>query len=225
MRRDKKLLVYERRLSLFNEVAAPFRRYAADYLRAKSLTGTVARRLSPSLARLVEIDFDPRSRSPVARISLFLSNLDPKLNDFHLVLYVSGQRTRKRPYQSTSIARALLSASKKLRGEVVHGFVAEKGATRGAYAYLRKTGILVARRARDLLGLVARFFEKRWQRLRAALAGKRIWGPVALLALILAEIARYLGLQLVRVDEAVELAEAVANNTQVLIDPGNGGTG
>ena len=179
--------VYSERLSLWNEAMRPFMKYARDTVFGESWLGSVYRKISPS-DRLFEIVFDPRQKVPVGRFTLYLSKLSPRLNDFSLVLYVSAQSTKKRPSQVASITRALYSVARRYRGEAITALLAPKGATRSAYRDLRSRNIIVARGPGELLDLLANFFSKRWERLLAALRGKRVYGPLALLMLVLSEI-------------------------------------
>jgi len=194
--------VAERRLETWNEFTLPLLRAARGLRLSVRAAENLKRR---PVERLVSIDFDPKST--IAVLSLRLSKLVPGLRDINYVLYISAQTSKKKvPKQVRTIIRRL--RRKKMLGDTVLALIAPRGATRGAYALLKREGIVVFRDAREALEYAKRYLVKRADRLREALRGKRIWGEVAVIALLLFEILRELRLAKASDTALIELYEA-----------------
>ena len=111
-------------------------------------------------------------------------------------IYVSAQRSPLRPYQVWSKARKLRREVMKFNAQAdrLKCIVIEK-ATSGAIALLRRHGVLIIKKPKDLVRFIANYFKNRYTALLNALRGKRIWGPLALLLLVLQLIAKELGIE------------------------------
>ena len=218
--------VVNKRLELFNEVALPFLRYNREYRSGDSFLSSYSRRKLPHTPRLLEYEPPTNPKVPVGYVLLRFSSIEPKINDLWIVVYTSAQRSKKRPSQAEKIERTTKRfIAKRLREEnkdreVLMALVAPKGATRGAYRELRERHFLVARKPDDLVDLVAGWLEnKRWDRLWAKLRGKRVYGPLALLMLILAELLRQLGYTVTSTSFLLRLLEAAIDPAHAVTLP------
>lgn len=144
--------------------------------------------------------------------------------DTHVIMYVSSQRSKKRPYQAQRMVRRMLKVAEKFKGDKVFVVFAEKGATIGAFKILKQElGAYIARSVEELKNQLARYFFKRFKGLlthlgRAVEGGRgRIYGALAVLAGILARACRMLG---VKIPEEVFEELYVAAKKHGYADPG-----
>ena len=207
--------VVERRLQLFNEFALPLLRYGRATLAGDSFASSYAKSRLSHRPRILVHEPPVSVKTPVGVVGLRFSMLHPKVNDLWFFVYVSGQESRKRPSQVESMTRTMRRVmSRTLRGEhtgreVVTALLAPKGATRGAYRELRKLKWLVATSAEDLKKFIVRWLsERRWMKLWRTLRGKRVYGELALVMMLLAEVLSALGLDIVSGSTLLSLLEA-----------------
>lgn len=175
------------RLQAFNAFANPFRWFSAKGL-SRDAVEFIRRQVVRSL---LEIEFDPKNPLGYIEIRLdYVSGVRP----VQYPVYVSAQVTPIRPYQAERIVKKLLGVAAGLPpGDKAPIVYAPGGVTSGAYKIFKKHGVYVARTIDEVVDFIVRYFKERWGKLKEKLRGRRIWGPVALLALMLAEILKFLG--------------------------------
>ena len=215
-----------KRLSLFNDFALPFLKYNREFVTGDAFSSSYAKRVLPYNTKLLSYEPPDNPKIPVGHILLRFSNLNPKVNDLWLVVYTSAQRTRKRPSQVDKIinttkkyiTRKMYDENKNR--EVIFALLAPKGATRGAYKELRSRKFLVATSPKDLKNLVVRWLkEHRWDRLWTSLKGKRVYGPLALVMLLIADVIRSLEGSIVSSMFLLNLLEAAVDPTHGVVLP------
>ena len=180
----------EKRLEVINSVALGFFRLRRDEV--TDLASSVMRR------RVKPVEYLDNPSKTIAVIRLRLSEFGA-YKDTNIIMYVSAQQSKKRPYQAEAIARKLAKIGKSLPGDKVYIVYVEGGATIGAFKILKQTiGAYIARDKNELKKALAKYFKKRFWGLLVAVSnnGGRAYGPVAVLMSILAKILKSLGLEI-----------------------------
>jgi hypothetical protein len=190
------------RLQAANTVILPL-------LRAAARQRKLARILGSQPGKIASLY---QSRDYTLNILVYTLPAGPQLV---VALYASTQESRPlSPRQLAARLRRLASAVAKLRGklfnqaDIVYALYAPAGLTRGALHTATRQGITIATRPEKLAHSLARYLKTRYNRLIAKLRGRRVWGPVPLLAYMLAELAAQLGAEVEKppLDRVVEAA-------------------
>mgnify|MGYP000689843564 CR=1 FL=1 len=139
-----------------------------------------------------------------------------------LHVYFSGQETPIRPSQIPKIYRRLLKERVRFNAQARRFYiVCARKFTSGTRSVASDLGITLVRDGKELINRLAEFFRNRYNKLLNALAGKRVFGPLALLVMILNKVVAMLvdpgkGFDIML---KARLIDAFANGTNVLIDP------
>jgi hypothetical protein len=198
-----------KRLSLWNEIAL------SVITAVRGLPAKAASAIKHRAERLVRVEFDPRKRVPIGEIRILLSKA-VKSPDLRILMYVSS---RKWPLTPSSALRIKEELARKVREyhtdtTVILLLPEETKVTRGAMRIFRKEKyhgirVFVAWGPEDVKELLRKYLQRRFEALRNKLVGKKIWGEVALLALVLVSLLNKLGVQLTNSRGMLLLFDAV----------------
>jgi len=213
----------EERLRVINEVLLPLLRIGSgrskDFNYVKKLVEAYHRRTGFKI-----VDFDYTNDYCLARLEIDLTRFGAKYPVVY-ELYVSAQKSPIRPYQLEQKHSRLGKWSKKysypsdkfvvmvlprltLR---LNEELSKKPIEIHGKKYIGYKGVVIVDKAEKLKNIIVRYFMRRLQLLINALRGKRIWGPVALLTIILSAIIKAFGAKPPEIDNNIELnlSEAV----------------
>ncbi len=200
----------EARLRQLNQLLIPLLRAVRRY--AGPWQAYLGRPLNP--ARLV---VDSRYSTGVLVAEL------PGSHPLVVAVYSSAQESRPlSPGQLERRLQRLRGIVERLRGrlfvggDLVYIVIAPRGATRGAAAAARRLGVHVARSPGEAARRLARYLLQRLRALLNRLRGRRVWGPVPLLATALAHLAKSMGAPVKPPDAAIALRAAETGGT---LDP------
>ncbi|BEP17070.1 hypothetical protein PYJP_04220 [Pyrofollis japonicus] len=157
--------------------------------------------------------YSPKIHSSTDRRVYVIALPLPIGNPLVLGIYVSTQSSRPvSPSQFTKRITRLRKEVEDLRGkdfttaDIVYVYVSPKRLTKTAYKNAVKAGILVAQSGGEAKRRIAKYLVKRYEKLLRKLAGRRIWGRVALFAYALLILASRLGYS---VDTGLEIIDIV----------------
>ena len=201
------------RLEKLNSVLLPFLRFNVRARDLRTLAAGYHRRAVTSIIR-VEYSSD----YTLATLLIDLTDYGAR-KPVKYTFYVSAQKSPIRPYQFVSRYYRMKKHSMKYSAECdsYYIIVADK-VTSTVAKELRRLRIYHASRPEKALDFIAEYFRKRLTALINAIKGKRIWGPLALLVLILSRLVKQLtGKRPEEIDEYTELKLVQAIDTPTIV--------
>lgn len=201
----------EERLRYINFLLVPLLRLRNDPVK------TLWEKRIRDVIKPVEVEMEPDKSLVTIRINTF--KFGAKRN-VYLVMYVSAQESKKRPYQAETIAQRINRKLKRIKGDIVVMVVAKKGLTIGAYKTIKeKTEAVVTKSIEEAKKKLLRFLAGKWQALVRAIkaSGGRVFGPLAMFMAFLAKIMQSLGAH-IEEGVVVKLVEAATGGPEVQVD-------
>jgi len=178
----------QERLSLINSLLVPL---MAPLRQLRPVIEHVRRKPIRSLIRVSDAN---GGRDTIASLTIKLDEVGDKPVTY--IVYVSAQHSPIRPYQAERIVKRLAKKAKKTEaGDKALILFAPKGATIGAYRFLKRNDVYVARSLSEFLVFVKKYFRKRMEKLveRAEELGYKLRKKGLALVLSFATILRRLG--------------------------------
>ena len=201
------------RLERLNSMILPFLKLNVRARDLRNLAAGYHRRLPNSIIRI-----EYSSDYTLATLLIDLTDYGAR-RPVKYTFYVSAQKSPIRPYQFVSKYYRMKKHSMKFNAECDSYYILlARKVTSTVARELRRLRIHHASRPEKALEFIAEYFRKRLTALVNAIRGKRIWGPLALLVLILSRIVKQLtGKRPEEIDEYTELKLVQAIDTPATV--------